>query len=321
MAFDTIQASVGKHHNGTVNCFNLPSDVVVIVKLLNFIAKADGGTSDDRLDARASAANLYTAILRFQATQNTSGRMPRLSVDGHVDPGGTTLLRLNQFARKPGPVEPPDVPEEPIIWSPESPMRLIPLFATDWRFADAADAALALGNLRLATGRFRLQRADSIVDVHFHGIGFQIGGVSPFPSGPTALLKFIRGNLSSFLKLALSPSTLFVDGTILKNPVNVSGDLELRHLTEGFLIIFKGDTGVFVQGAQALLVYFGVSLSLILGTSTIVPNLPAIVVASLIEGRLPFPNAVGILGKVSGGPAGSSISVTVGRIVNARIVS
>ncbi len=110
MPDDTIQASVGMHDNGKKNCYNLPADVATITKLLNLSGAAEGGRSNNPLRAHASPLELYQAILKFQQVQNTLGHTPRLSVDGHVDPGGMTLARLNRTARQIGPLGPNDGP-------------------------------------------------------------------------------------------------------------------------------------------------------------------------------------------------------------------
>src|SRR4051812_41704536 len=110
MAADAIQASVGMHENGTKNCYNLAEDVSTIIKLLNFSANGQGGTRDNKLSPSASPQDLFRAIKNFQQTQNDGGSTPRLSVDGHVDPRGNTLARLNQTARKIGPLNPEDSP-------------------------------------------------------------------------------------------------------------------------------------------------------------------------------------------------------------------
>jgi hypothetical protein len=91
---ESIGASVGMHNNGTTNCYNRPLDVEKIVNLLNGVAVSDGGPSV-KLPDSPSGRQLYQAILRLQQTQNNKGSTPRLSVDGHVDPGGNTLARLN----------------------------------------------------------------------------------------------------------------------------------------------------------------------------------------------------------------------------------
>ena len=104
MSADTIQASVGMHDNGAKNCYNLAKDIQTVVKLLNFIVETDGGTSSHPLSPSASPVQLSRAIQHFQQTQNDLGGTPRLSVDGHVDPGQSTLARLNQIARKISPI-------------------------------------------------------------------------------------------------------------------------------------------------------------------------------------------------------------------------
>jgi hypothetical protein len=97
MAIKRIHASVGMHKNGTRNCFNLSTDVQTIVGLLNLVSSSEGAP-DDPLPASPSPPELYRAIINFQQKQNDLGRVPRLSVDGHVDPGAPTLERLNRLA-------------------------------------------------------------------------------------------------------------------------------------------------------------------------------------------------------------------------------
>lgn len=101
MGAERIHASVGMHHNGTVNCYNRKEDVTVVIKLLNAISNTEGGTKEAPLAASLSPKQLFFAILKFQKTQNERGRrVPRLSVDGHVDPGAATLDRLSEVANK-----------------------------------------------------------------------------------------------------------------------------------------------------------------------------------------------------------------------------
>jgi hypothetical protein len=112
MPDDTIRASVGMHENGTKNCYNQPADVATIINLLNLSDVAEGGRSDNPL-LLAAPGELYRTILKFQQVQNNLGHTPRLSVDGHVDPNGMTLARLNRTARKVGPLGPNDGPVFP----------------------------------------------------------------------------------------------------------------------------------------------------------------------------------------------------------------
>ncbi|HWY59781.1 MAG TPA: hypothetical protein VNZ03_35285 [Terriglobales bacterium] len=106
MPDDRIQASVGMYNNGNTNCYNLTQDVATITSLLNSIPDAEGGTNSSPLAQSASPTDLFRAILNFQGTQNNLGRVPRLSVDGHVDPEAATLARLNQIAHKVQPIQP-----------------------------------------------------------------------------------------------------------------------------------------------------------------------------------------------------------------------
>jgi hypothetical protein len=122
-AYSGISASVGQYNNGKTNCYNQPADVEVVVRLLNLIPAADGGRSGNRLGAAPKPAELYQAILKFQQTQNNSGAMPRLSVDGHVDPNDLTIARLNKLARRIGPINPNEIhiPSDPPLKPPKIP--------------------------------------------------------------------------------------------------------------------------------------------------------------------------------------------------------
>ena len=94
-----IQASVGMHRNGTVACFNLPVDVKTVVELLNVIGPDQGGKSFGPLPLPVKSPKvLFEAIREFQRKQNEIGNKPLLSVDGHVDPNGSTLRRLSDVA-------------------------------------------------------------------------------------------------------------------------------------------------------------------------------------------------------------------------------
>lgn len=100
-----IQASVGMYNTGTTPRHNLPGDVKTIIDLLNSIPGGEGGKKDSAISASGvSPKILYDSIRIFQQKQNGLGKTPRLSVDGHVDPGGQTLNRLNALAGgKPAP--------------------------------------------------------------------------------------------------------------------------------------------------------------------------------------------------------------------------
>lgn len=101
MASETIGASVGMYENGAKTCYNVAKDVGTVVKLLNSIPGTEGGTAGDKLPESPSAIQLYKAIRSFQQAQNDLGHTPRLSVDGHVDPGATAIGRLNDLASTP----------------------------------------------------------------------------------------------------------------------------------------------------------------------------------------------------------------------------
>jgi hypothetical protein len=125
MAGDQIQASVGMYNDGTTNCYNLPQDVATIIGLLNSIADSDGGTGGaNSLDPSASPGQLFRAILNFQKTQDDTGRTPRLSVDGHVDPAGATLARLIEIARRVKPKPPSPATLQVIPFNEPTPLLI-----------------------------------------------------------------------------------------------------------------------------------------------------------------------------------------------------
>ena len=88
-----IKASVGIHSGK--QCYNVVADQQVVIGLLNRVSMSKGGTREQPLDASPRwgmcSPALQKAILRFQAIYS-------LSQDGHVDPGGQTIRRMNQAA-------------------------------------------------------------------------------------------------------------------------------------------------------------------------------------------------------------------------------
>jgi hypothetical protein len=92
----SIGSSVGKKNNGAADCYNVPKDQSVVITLLNSIDASQGGTKQTPLknDPKwgVCSQELYQAILNFQKKQKG------LSVDGHVDPGGNMIGKLNELA-------------------------------------------------------------------------------------------------------------------------------------------------------------------------------------------------------------------------------
>src|SRR5258708_5566052 len=70
-----IQASVGMHHNGTVQCYNLPDDQQTVADLLDMIQPARGGTGGSLSRRKPVFAygrvdlNLFKGIQAFQTKQ------------------------------------------------------------------------------------------------------------------------------------------------------------------------------------------------------------------------------------------------------------
>src|SRR5207253_1976446 len=82
--------------NGTKECYNIPKDQSVVILLLNQISQHDGGRKESPLINNPRwgicAPGLHQAILAFQR------RHHGFSVDGHVDPRGAALHKLNELA-------------------------------------------------------------------------------------------------------------------------------------------------------------------------------------------------------------------------------
>jgi hypothetical protein len=146
------------------------------------------------------------------------------------------------------------------------------LSTTDWEFKDLTSVTAAFLALRSGSGRITVTNAVDSIALDFLAVGVTPGGLAPIPKETTTLEKIIRGNLSSFIKLAVSPSSASPRlGSILKNTLNVSGDLQLHHLTDGIMWIAQGEMGAVLPGIQASLVFFGMPFSILLNTVSIVP--------------------------------------------------
>lgn len=106
----SIQASVGKV-NGTRDCYNLRPDREKVRLLLNTIPKRDGGAggllAPDISPPGRISDKLYQAILAFQTFHAASPH--RLLVDGHVDPHGKTIDKLNWSGKSATLLVPPTI--------------------------------------------------------------------------------------------------------------------------------------------------------------------------------------------------------------------
>src|SRR5262249_2795814 len=92
---ESTKASVGVRDDGFTQCHNNPQDQSAVVGLLNQISQVDGGCKEAPLAIKPRwgfcSPALHQAILKFR--RKNKG----LSVDGHVDPGGATLRKLNKI--------------------------------------------------------------------------------------------------------------------------------------------------------------------------------------------------------------------------------
>jgi hypothetical protein len=101
-----IDASVGKHHSGATQCYNLPKDQLRVANLLDLVPRIQGGTegtlllSLDKIRWGIVDDRLYRAIQVYQRKQFGS-------TDGHVDPNQRTIHKLEETAFATDPTKPP----------------------------------------------------------------------------------------------------------------------------------------------------------------------------------------------------------------------
>ena len=110
MGYQRITASVGKHSGGK-QCYNYPADQAVVQNLLNAIPAWQGGQEGrlaDPIRAGMTSASLQYAIERFQRQQG-------LSQDGHIDPNGAAIKKLNLLASGAPPI--PGPPKREVVHS------------------------------------------------------------------------------------------------------------------------------------------------------------------------------------------------------------
>lgn len=92
-----IDASIGKHRNGSTQCYNLPKDQLRVADLLDLVPKTQGGTegtlmlSLDKIRWGIVDERLYKAVQVFQRKQFGT-------TDGHVDPNQRTIRKLEELA-------------------------------------------------------------------------------------------------------------------------------------------------------------------------------------------------------------------------------
>lgn len=88
-----ITASVGMV-DGSTQCYNVASDQETVQNLLNDILLSAGGAGHslaDPIQWGVVSPSLYQAIINFQTSNG-------LSVDGHVDPHGSAIARMETLA-------------------------------------------------------------------------------------------------------------------------------------------------------------------------------------------------------------------------------
>jgi hypothetical protein len=119
-----IQASIGKHHYGTKQCYNLPKDQLFVANLLDLIGTDQGGTDGklllglEKIRWGIVDERLYQALQIFQKKQFGS-------TDGHVDPNERTIRKLEALAfpqdaekKSTGSVTGTNIPNQPTFASP-----------------------------------------------------------------------------------------------------------------------------------------------------------------------------------------------------------
>ncbi len=206
-----IKASVGIA--GGKQCYNVVSDQLIIIDLLNSIPVANGGCREKRLSGAprwgVCSGALHSAIVAFQSANG-------LSVDGHVDPGGRMIQKLNLLSllhQDPGNLTPqfgPDLPY-PIGPTGESKPPAI------WRVSDLSLSGLSVvsgAGAGAYSGQIKFSHPDNgDVALSIRGSGFAAGYAGSLPLSAKGLagsvVQFIVENFGTSLD-SLPSSTLGV---------------------------------------------------------------------------------------------------------------
>jgi hypothetical protein len=181
-----IDASIGKHHNGAVQCYNLPKDQLRVANLLDLVPKTQGGTegtlmlSLDKIRWGIVDERLYKAFQVFQRQQFGS-------TDGHVDPNQRTIRKLEELAFVADPVKAttnPSLPNQPKFDAPtpDSLPQTDSPFSNWFSFSlDAVSAGLSVASEVVAEVTVSVL-AVAILDI----IGFALSLLSAILSMPLA---------------------------------------------------------------------------------------------------------------------------------------
>lgn len=232
-----IDASIGKHHSGAVQCYNLPKDQLRVANLLDLVPTSQGGTAGalmlslDKIRWGIVDERLYRAIQVFQRQQFGT-------TDGHVDPGQRTIRKLEEMAfpnDAPTPsTSDPQLPNQPQFNAP------LPdnLPATDSVFNNWFSFGLdAAGMVLTFAGEIVGEIAISLVSIIIVDVlGFAVGLLSAILSMPFAwsaadrLARF-NGFVSGFMNAMQDMADPFKDDaldSLITISVSPAGDIVPR---------------------------------------------------------------------------------------------
>jgi len=228
-----IDASIGKHHNGSTQCYNLPKDQLRVANLLDLVPKSQGGTegslmlSLDKIRWGIVDERLYKAVQVFQRQQFGT-------TDGHVDPGERTIRKLEEmaFATDPTPktTTDPTIPNQPKV-DVDTPSDLPPMPANINNYISFT-LDLASGILSVVSEVVVSFAAVVVADV----VGFVLSLISAILSLPFAwssadrLAKF-NGFVSGYLNAMQDMADPFSDDaldSLITITVSPAGDVVPR---------------------------------------------------------------------------------------------
>ncbi len=226
-----IDASIGKHHNGATQCYNLPKDQLRVANLLDLVPRTQGGTegtlmlSLDKIRWGIVDERLYKAVQVFQRQQFGS-------TDGHVDPNQRTIRKLEELAFATDPAKPTTtdtpLPNQPRFDNPVLPDTLPETNSafSNW-FSFSLD--LASGILSVVSEVVVSFTAVVIADV----LGFALSLISAILSMPLAwaagdrLARF-NGTVSGFINAMQDMADPFKDDaldSLITISVSPAGDI------------------------------------------------------------------------------------------------
>jgi len=339
----TIQASVGIAAGR--HCHNLVSDQAAVIDLLNSISARRGGRIDNKIPSAPlrqgfCSAALHRAILGFQAVNSKEFG---LSVDGHVDPGQKTLAALNRIVsfNKIGGVDVSEIgfpiSDPPFLSEVTFEPRATSLFLSDYRIQNLSDVTFSLTPpAKAGAVNFQIRGRGETWDVIVPAVGVGVGlSGNKFKGISEPLEKLLNsgkklGNSRQFFKVLLKAVGASFGGEffgrIFLNPLGrpfasmLSAESPSpQEFARQSTVVSKGETGVFLAGAEVEFVAFGVPFAAGLPGPV---SVPALILEAHITKRLPTATAFAFFSKgtIAGASVvGASVHVVTGPTILRRV--